>query len=154
MGVLWHQGETDSARDQDSQTYEPRLKQMILDLPADLGRPDLPVVVGQLGEFLGPPDHPYVDRVRQSIRQVARDLPGVGYVDSEGLADLGDRFAQQMRKRHTRTSAVPRSNPPARRMTIRVMGLGSKPVSVSVSRCIVDKSPGSVRWCGTDSRQD
>lgn len=65
---------------------------MILDLRADLGRPDLPVVVGQLGEFFGPPDHPYVNRVCQSVRQVAQDLPGVGYVDSGGLMDLGDHL--------------------------------------------------------------
>lgn len=110
-GVLWHQGETDAARDRESQTYEQRLKKMIGDLRTDLNQPDLPIVVGQLGEFLGPPDHPHVDRIRQAIRRVAHDLPRVGYADSAGLTDLGDnlhfdslsarelgkRFAESMR---------------------------------------------------------
>lgn len=89
-GVLWHQGETDSDKLPWAETYEQRLAGMIAALRADLGRPDLPVAVGQLGEFLTVEKHPGVETVRAAIRKVAATVPGVAYVDSAGLGHKGD----------------------------------------------------------------
>lgn len=111
-GVLWHQGETDSDKQPWADTYEKRLAGMIAALRADLGAPDLPVVVGQVGGFLTVEKHPHVETVRAAIRQVGTTYPHVGYVDSADLAhkgdtlhfdtpsarELGRRFAEAMQK--------------------------------------------------------
>lgn len=91
-GVLWHQGETDSDKQPWADTYEARLTRMIADLRADLGRPDLPVVVGQLGEFLTPEKHPGVDTVRAVLKHLPTVVPHTGYADSAGLVNKGDQL--------------------------------------------------------------
>lgn len=91
-GVLWHQGETDSDQLPWAESYEARLAGMIQDLRTDLARPDLPFVVGQLGEFLPADKHPGVDIVRASIKAVAARVPRVGYADSAGLGHKGDNL--------------------------------------------------------------
>ena len=114
-GVLWHQGETDSAKEDAAVTYEARLARMITDLRADLGRPDLPFVVGQLGEFLSLEKQPCADTVRAAIRRIPAVVAHVGYADSAGLVHkgdelhfdaassqkLGERFAHAMRELQT-----------------------------------------------------
>lgn len=89
-GVLWHQGEADTEKRQNAETYGTRLAQMFRALRQDLGLPDLPVVVGQLGEFLTPEKYPYVETVRGAIVHVTAAVPGVGYADSKGLGHKGD----------------------------------------------------------------
>lgn len=89
-GVLWQQGESDTTREKDAATYAGRLARLLGDLRQDLGQPDLPIVVGQLGGFLSPHKYPYVDRVRAAIRRVPGMVPHVGYADSAGLGDRGD----------------------------------------------------------------
>jgi hypothetical protein len=91
-GALWHQGEADTNTQQNADTYSARLTQMFKDLRADLGRPGLPIVVGQLGPFLDPAKYPYVDTVRAAIRTMPAQLPHVGYADSVGLEDRGDKL--------------------------------------------------------------
>ena len=91
-GVLWHQGESDSNKQSDAETYQVRLSKMIKDLRQDLGRPDLPVVVGQIGMFLVPDKYPFADTVRGALRKVAAEVPNVGYADSAGLGDKGDKL--------------------------------------------------------------
>ncbi len=93
-GVLWHQGETDTSKKETAETYEARLTKMLGDLRQDLGLPNLPIVVGQLGDFLNqtPEKYPYADLVRAAIKQVPSVVPGVGYADSAGLGDKGDKL--------------------------------------------------------------
>lgn len=50
-GILWHQGESDCAPE-DAATYCERLQLMMTQLRKDLGNPQLPILVGGLGEFL------------------------------------------------------------------------------------------------------
>ena len=89
-GVLWHQGETDSDKPPWADTYEASLIRMIAELRADLGRPDLPVVVGQLGEFLTVEKHPGIETVRAALKRIPALVPHTGYVDSAGLVHKGD----------------------------------------------------------------
>lgn len=89
-GVLWHQGESDSADAKSAATHAERLVQMFKDLRADLGRPDLPIVVGQLGDFLLPARQPEAATVRAGLRGLPAALPHVGLADSTGLGHLGD----------------------------------------------------------------
>ena len=110
--VLWHQGEADTEKQQNAETYESRLAQMFRDLRQDLGLPGLPIVVGQLGEFLTPEKYRYVETVRGAIAHIPASVPGVGFADSKGLGhkgddlhfsaeaekELGARFARSMRE--------------------------------------------------------
>jgi len=96
-GVLWHQGESDSSSPTLASSYEARLKQMFENLRVDLGSPDLPIVVGQLGEFV---QEPYVETVRSALRNLPHDLSGVGFADSQGLSDKGDQLHFSVDSQH------------------------------------------------------
>lgn len=109
-GVLWHQGESDSDSRANAASYGERLAGMFQDLRRDLGQPDLPIVVGQLGEFLAAERQPEAATVREALRRMPEVLPHVGFADSAGLShqgdalhfsadasrELGRRFAQAM----------------------------------------------------------
>jgi lysophospholipase L1-like esterase len=89
-GVLWHQGESDTTSEKYADTYRVRLAEMLKDLRQDLNQPRLPIVVGQLGDFLKPEKYPYADTVRQAIRQIPQIVSECGYADSSALEDKGD----------------------------------------------------------------
>ena len=89
-GVLWHQGESDTDKQRNAETYETRLAQMFRDLRQDLGLADLPIVVGQLGDFLTAEKYPYVETVRGAIGHIPSVVAGVGVADSTGLSHKGD----------------------------------------------------------------
>jgi hypothetical protein len=91
-GMIWLQGESDSDKQPWAERYERSLAGMIANLRQDLGLPNLPVVVGQIGEFLPAEKYPFADTVRAAIRNVAKTVPHVGYADSAGLGDLGDKL--------------------------------------------------------------
>ena len=52
-GILWHQGEADSKDESLAGSYAHRFDTFIRQLRADLGAPDLPIIVGELGRFYG-----------------------------------------------------------------------------------------------------
>ncbi|MFT3992018.1 MAG: sialate O-acetylesterase [Luteolibacter sp.] len=92
-GVLWHQGETDSMKQGDADTYEKRLTQMFSDLRADLGQPNLPIVVGQIGEFVSEnPKFPFTEPVRAALVNIPKVVTHTGFADSAGLKDKGDKL--------------------------------------------------------------
>lgn len=97
-GVLWHQGESDTVTDERTDSYEEKLHQLIADVRTDLDIPELPFIVGNLGELYGigenpNPDPAKVTRVKK-IKAVLKSLPQkvkhTGFVDSNGL-DYSDR---------------------------------------------------------------
>ncbi len=88
-GILWHQGESDSEKQSDALTYEARLTQMFRDFRDDLGNPNLPIVVGQLGDFVIAPQ---VETVKTALKKIPTDLPSVEFADSKGLTDRGDHL--------------------------------------------------------------
>jgi hypothetical protein len=91
-GVIWHQGESDSSPGK-AETYGKRLDQMIRDLRADLGSPDLPFVAGQLGEFLltrGSNNVAEVQLVNDTIAKIPSRVPHTGFVSSTALNHKGD----------------------------------------------------------------
>jgi hypothetical protein len=91
-GVLWHQGESDTAKKEDAESYEARLTQMLKDLRQDLGLPKMPIVVGQLGRFLTVEKYPYVKTVQAAIEHIPAVVPNAGFADSTGLTDKGDQL--------------------------------------------------------------
>ena len=87
--ILWHQGESD-ANPQAAALYAERLSALVERFRADLGVPDLPVIVGQLGRFEGKPWTPSHQQVDAAHRALPTRLRNVRYVSSEGLAHKGD----------------------------------------------------------------
>ncbi len=81
-GIIWHQGESDR---NESELYLDRFNQMITDMRKDLGIPDLPVVVGEVGNWRG-----NSDPINEVIRSLEREIPYVKAVSAEGLNHLGD----------------------------------------------------------------
>jgi hypothetical protein len=90
-GAIWHQGEGDSHPGL-AETYRARLTKMLVDLRADLGNPDFPVVVGQLGMFFDPKPTSDASVVRAAIKEVGTTVPHTGFADSVGLEHKGDHL--------------------------------------------------------------
>ena len=88
-GILWHQGEGDSG-EQKSAVYKKKLLELVARFRADLGVPDVPFIIGQLGQFEGKPWTPGRQRVNQAHIEVAQEIHNGGFVSSDGLTDKGD----------------------------------------------------------------
>ncbi|HEX7980793.1 MAG TPA: sialate O-acetylesterase, partial [Gemmatimonadaceae bacterium] len=87
--ILWHQGESD-AHPGLSERYDERLRALIARFRTDLNAPDLPFIIGELGQFPGKPWDADVRRVDSVHRAIAATVPHVAYVSSDGLRDKGD----------------------------------------------------------------
>lgn len=93
MGVIWHQGESDSGQITNASTYGARLEKMIQALRTDLNSPNLPFVVGELGEFLVTKkrDQPsYVVQVIAALDELPQKVPHTACASAKGLKDKGD----------------------------------------------------------------
>lgn len=92
-GILWHQGESDCAPE-DSATYCERLKAMMSQLRQDLGMPDLPILVGGLGDYLpGCERFPEVKNYRDvnaQLMKFAAEDAFCEFVDAQGLGGEAD----------------------------------------------------------------
>lgn len=87
--ILWHQGEADS-KEGASALYDQRLRALIARFRQDLGIPDLPVLIGQLGRFDAKPwTAPWI-RVDSVHRTLPTQLRNVAFVSAAGLTDKGD----------------------------------------------------------------
>jgi hypothetical protein len=95
-GVIWHQGESNTGDKDRSDDYGERLAKMISDLRTDLGTPDLPFVVGELGEFLTnrkkQPPLARANEVNQALRDLPKHVSNTGFVSAHGLVDKGDEL--------------------------------------------------------------
>ncbi len=85
-GILWHQGEADSAPEK-AATYAVRFAKMIAQLRADLDAQDVPVIVGETGRFR--PDGAPINAV---LAKLPDFVPHCAFVSAEGLADKGDKI--------------------------------------------------------------
>ena len=93
-GILWHQGESDSGKQETAESYGKRLTQMIADLRTELGAGEVPFVAGELGLFLareqkGIPS--YWPTVNDQINLLPKLSPKTAVAPSEGLKDKGDK---------------------------------------------------------------
>lgn len=93
-GILWHQGEGDSGKEDTAKSYNARLTQMVADLRADLGAGEVPFVAGKLGEFLAPTTKEGVPSfwpvVNEQIAALPKTAPNTAVVESTGLQHKGD----------------------------------------------------------------
>lgn len=89
-GILWHQGESDANKEK-ARLYEKALDQLIKRFREQFRSPQVPFIVGQMGQFAERPWDQYrvqVDRVHQSLPS---RVPGTAFVRSEGLGHRGDK---------------------------------------------------------------
>lgn len=87
-GILWHQGEADCINGGYTE-YLPRCSHILNSMRRDLGIPDVPVLVGGLGDFLArcrlnPKLSNYV-HVNAALREMAQREHNMGFVSAEGL---------------------------------------------------------------------
>ena len=88
-GILWLQGETDSNAGGPAD-YEQRLRDVIANLRRELGAPDVPFLIGQMGRFVEKPWTVHRTRVDSLHQLVARTTTGSAFVPTGGLRHRGD----------------------------------------------------------------
>ena len=88
-GILWHQGESDS-RPQRAAVYKENLAELIQRFRQDLGAPDVPFIIGQLGQFEGKPWNEARHQVNQAQIEVAAETAHSAFVSSDGLTAKED----------------------------------------------------------------
>ncbi len=87
-GILWHQGEEDAQTNELATSYPKRFAEFIRQLRQDLGVPNIPVIIGQLGEFNR---SPFAELVNEQLALMPMRVPHCAFVSSAGLTDKGDR---------------------------------------------------------------
>ena len=91
-GIIWHQGESDyRGRGFTKEAYAAALTELIANLRTDLNAPQVPFVMGELGEFLDQKTVPFAP-VNEALHEVAAKVPKVGVASSEGLKTKGDNL--------------------------------------------------------------
>ena len=81
-GILWHQGEADSGKEENAKSYRERWTKVIGSLREDLNAANVPVIVGQLGEFY---TGPFARTVDEQLAIIPLQVPRTAFVSSAGL---------------------------------------------------------------------
>ncbi|WP_128546981.1 sialate O-acetylesterase [Larkinella soli] len=87
-GILWHQGESDS-KPELAPAYEAKLIRLIGRFRRELNAPDVPVVVGTLGDFWVA-RNPAAGPINETLRGLPGKVSRLACVDAAGLTDKGD----------------------------------------------------------------
>jgi len=108
-GILWHQGESDTKTTEDIAGYPEKFKALIERMSAELNFQEVPIVMGELGEFFTR-RIPLAAQLNDTFRQIADQNKCIGLVSARGLQhkgdsvhfdspsyrELGERYANQM----------------------------------------------------------
>jgi hypothetical protein len=87
-GIIWHQGESDTNPERTA-TYETKLRELIQRFRTELNKPDLPFIVGEIGDFK-PEEKKGVPEINAIIKNVAATTPNSGLAECKGLTHKGD----------------------------------------------------------------
>jgi hypothetical protein len=90
-GILWHQGESDCDAS-NAPLYQARLEALIARFRKDLAAPDLPIVIGQIGQFSSAPWTQYTRMVHEAHLAVVKKVPHTAFVKSDGLTCKSDNL--------------------------------------------------------------
>ena len=82
IGVIWHQGEADRNK---WEGYADKFADLVKHLRQDLDIPDLPVVIGEIGDWKG-----NSKSINQEIVAIPGKVPQVACVSADGLTHMGD----------------------------------------------------------------
>jgi len=88
--ILWLQGESDSALEDDALTYEERLEQTIVNLRTDLNDENIPFIAGKIGDFLNKNQYAYVNTINLAIMNLKDKINNYDYVETAGFSHIGD----------------------------------------------------------------
>jgi hypothetical protein len=93
-GILWHQGESDCS-DARYPLYEEKCSRILQQLRLDVGAPDVPVILGGLGDFLLQCEKGnfanYI-HVNAALERMAEKLPLFGFASAVGLGANPDNL--------------------------------------------------------------
>jgi hypothetical protein len=93
--ILWHQGEAESGSEEKARSYKSRFLDMLFNFRKESGLEDAPLILGELGSFLGEytgEDLRHYSLVNKALAEIAALSPGTGLATAEGLSDLGDKL--------------------------------------------------------------
>jgi len=91
-GILWHQGESDYRnKNFTKEGYVAALTELIANLRAELNASNVPVVLGELGDYLDQTQAPFAP-VNEALKEVATKVPKVGVASAQGLVNKGDHL--------------------------------------------------------------
>ncbi len=93
-GIIWHQGESDSKCSEDVEAYFDRLTGVIAALRRRLGREDLPVVMGELGDVSAYKNGVmrYWQEINREIHRASAAIGNCGVASSAGLKLRHDKL--------------------------------------------------------------
>lgn len=89
-GILWHQGESDSSREL-APRYAADLHDLIRRFREELKAPEVPFLVGQLGQFPESPWNEFRHQVDRAQRELPRQVRLTAFVPSDALTHKGDK---------------------------------------------------------------
>ena len=89
--ILWHQGESD-CNPKSAPLYKEKLKALIERFRKELDAPELPFIIGQLGQFKEKPWNDHVKMVNDAQIALAGEMPFVYFVPSDGLTCNKDKI--------------------------------------------------------------
>ena len=81
--MLWHQGESDTG----NRNYIAELKKLVTDVRTDIGVADLPLFVGELGQYVN-----WTEGFNRMIQDVESQIERCKLISSKGLRDRGDEL--------------------------------------------------------------
>lgn len=87
VGILWHQGESDSNYDSTMMSYTTRFRNFITQLRTDLDAQDVPVVVGEFGDFFSSSK-----KMNPIMHRVAAQTSLCGCASAKRLTHRGDHL--------------------------------------------------------------
>ena len=94
VGILWHQGESDSDTIENVNAYREKFLRMISALIKDLSLPsDIPVVIGELGDFVGAYKDgmlPYSKEINAVLTGISDDFDNIAIASAQGLTCKDD----------------------------------------------------------------
>ena len=92
VGILWHQGESDSSAEYDAKNYYERFKNTMDTLKGELGlSEDVPVIIGELGSFIAEFKDgkcKYFNDINRTLKTLSEEYGT--FVSAEGLACKDD----------------------------------------------------------------
>ena len=95
VGVLWHQGEADCSSER-YPLYQERFTKIMDELRKCLELPNLPILIGGLGDFLSEctlsENLKNYHHINRALKKIAEEYPNCAYVSAEGLGANPDNL--------------------------------------------------------------
>lgn len=95
-GILWHQGEGDCSAEKCA-LYAEKFKAVMDGIRRELGLPDIPIIIGGLGDFLAnytpsPNVIQYYTHVNDALKMLGDEYHNCAFVSAEGLGSNPDNL--------------------------------------------------------------